>query len=230
MKLNRNERKKTMLGLGIKDILYRIIILFIAFTVHEFSHAFVADRYGDSTPRMNGRLTLNPGAHIDIFGALMLIIAGFGWAKPVPINPYALRRRSKSAVMWVSLAGPISNLLLALVGSVVFILLWNFAGINSFDGAGFGPTILEFFYYFILINISLAVFNMLPIFPLDGEKVLDYLLPPSGQDFLASIRPYGSMILLFVVFLLPRLGLDIFGAVLNPVINIWMTLLTGVLG
>ena len=219
-----------MLGLSIQQILYRVIILVIAFSVHEFAHAFVADRFGDTTPRANGRLTLNPAAHIDPIGALVLIFAGFGWARPVPINPYALRRRSKSAVMWVSLAGPISNILLALIGSIVFVLIWNIAGINNFEGAGLGPMFLEFSYFFIIVNLSLAVFNMLPIFPLDGEKVLDYLLPPRGQDFLASIRPYGSYILLFVVFLLPRLGLNIFGAVLNPIINIWMGLLTGVLG
>lgn len=219
-----------MLGLDLKDILYRIIILIIAFSVHEFSHAFVADRFGDSTPRMNGRLTLNPASHIDPFGAIMLILAGFGWAKPVPIDPYALSRRSKSAIMWVSLAGPISNLLLALVGSIAFVLLWSVGGITYFDGAGFGPMLLEFSYVFIVINISLAVFNMLPIFPLDGEKVLGYLLPPRGQDFLVSIRPYGSFILLFVVFLLPRVGIDVFSAVLTPVLTFWMTLLTGVLG
>lgn len=218
-----------MLGLGIKDILYRIIILVIAFTVHEFSHAFVADRLGDNTPRMNGRLSLNPAVHIDPIGALVLIFAGFGWAKPVPINPYALKRRSKSAVMWVSLAGPLSNILLALIGSVGFVVTWNLFGVNYSTASGISLTVLEFFQYFFLINLSLAIFNMLPIFPLDGEKVLDFLLPPGGQDFLASIRPYGSFILLFVVFLLPRFGIDLFGAVLNPVLNVWISLLTGVL-
>ena len=218
-----------MFDLDFKSIFYRIIILIIAFTVHEFSHAFVADRYGDTTPRMNGRLTLNPVSHIDPFGALMLIVAGFGWARPVPINPYALRRRSKSAVMWVSLAGPFSNLLLAFVGSIGFLLLWNIGGITYFEGQGVGSFFLEFSYYFIIINISLAVFNLLPIFPLDGEKVLDSLLPPRGQDFLATIRPYGSYILLFVVFLLPRIGIDVLGSVLGPVMNVWMSLLMGVL-
>jgi Zn-dependent protease len=218
-----------MLGLSLKEILYRLIILVIAFSVHEFAHAFVADKFGDSTPRMNGRLTLNPASHIDPIGALVLLFAGFGWAKPVPINPYELRRHSKSAVMWVSLAGPIANLILALFGSVVFIVLWNFAGITMVTATGLSLTLIEFFQYFIIINISLAVFNMIPIFPLDGEKVLDFLLPPRGQDLLASIRPYSSYILLIVVFLLPRLGFSLFGVLFNPIIQFWFTLMRLVL-
>ncbi|MEE4194412.1 MAG: site-2 protease family protein [Anaerolineae bacterium] len=218
-----------MLGLNIKEILYRLIILLIAFSVHEFAHAFIADRFGDNTPRQNGRLTLNPAAHIDPIGALVLLFAGFGWAKPVPINPYALRQRSKSAVMWVSLAGPLSNVLLALFGSVVFVVLWNVAGITLPTATGLSQTLLEFFQYFISINIALAVFNMIPIFPLDGEKVLDYLLPPGGKDFLASIRPYSSYILLTVVFLLPMMGFSLFGVIFNPIINSWFSLIASVL-
>ena len=95
-----------------------ILTLLIAFTIHEFSHAKVADMLGDNTPRANGRLTLNPGAHLDLMGSLMLIVAGFGWAKPVPINPYALSRRSAAGVMWVSLAGPMSNFLMAIIAAI----------------------------------------------------------------------------------------------------------------
>jgi Zn-dependent protease len=174
-------------------------------------------------------LTLNPAAHIDPIGALVLIVAGFGWAKPVPINPYALRRRSKSAVMWVSLAGPLSNLLMAFLGSLFFILVWNIGGITLVNATGLSLTLIQFLQYFIIINISLAVFNMIPIFPLDGEKVLDYLLPPGGKDFLAGIRPYSSYILLAVVFLLPRLGFSLFGVIFNPLINFWFNLMTMVL-
>jgi Zn-dependent protease len=99
-------------------IIARILTLMIAFTVHEFSHAYVADRFGDDTPRANGRLTLNPAAHLDLMGTLMLLIAGFGWARPVPINPYVLQRRMPSATMWVSLAGPFSNLVMAALAAV----------------------------------------------------------------------------------------------------------------
>ncbi len=96
------------------------IILLTCFPVHEFAHAWVADYFGDTTPRANGRLTLNPLAHLDPIGSLLMIVAGFGWAKPVPINPYVLQRRSRAAPMLVSLAGPMSNLLLAIIASIFF--------------------------------------------------------------------------------------------------------------
>jgi Zn-dependent protease len=211
--------------LNLATFFTRIITLVIAFTIHEFAHAWTANRFGDLTPKMNGRLTLNPVAHIDPLGALMLIFAGFGWAKPVPVNPYALRRHSKSAMMWVSLAGPLSNLLLAVLGSVLFLLIWNPAQGFVLSLNNFLPTPVGFLYYFIIINLTLMIFNLLPIFPLDGEKVLDQLLPPDGQDFLASIRPFGSIILLVVVFVLPYIGINILGSILNPIIFGWFRVL-----
>jgi Zn-dependent protease len=97
-----------------------IVVLLVAFPIHEFAHAWTATQFGDPTPEMNGRLTLNPIAHLDLMGSLLLLMAGFGWAKPVPVNPYLLRRRSSAALMWVSLAGPMSNLLLAILGAIPF--------------------------------------------------------------------------------------------------------------
>lgn len=214
-----------MFNLSIAAVLYRVVTLLIAFTVHEFSHAYVADRYGDDTPRLAGRLTLNPLSHIDPLGALMLVVAGFGWAKPVPINPYKLRQRSESAVMWVSLAGPLSNLVLAIVGSLVFVVLWGSVQGADLANAGFTGILIEFLSIFIIINLALMIFNMLPIAPLDGEKVLDFFLPPTGKDFLASIRPYGSILLLVVIFVLPRIGFDVLGAILSPVVTTWMNFL-----
>ena len=107
-----------MLGLDLPTLISRIFIILIAFTVHEFAHAWTANYFGDDTPRLNGRLTLNPLAHLDIMGSLLLIVAGFGWAKPVPINPYALRKHSSAGVMWVSLAGPLSNLFMAILAAI----------------------------------------------------------------------------------------------------------------
>src|SRR5512145_1956195 len=116
------------------------MILFIALPIHEFAHAWTANYFGDDTPRLYGRLTLNPLAHLDPMGSLMMIVVGFGWAKPVPVNPYALGRRSESAYMWVSLAGPLSNLLQAILGAVVFRVVFALAA----------PTGRDMFYYVLL--------------------------------------------------------------------------------
>jgi Zn-dependent protease len=136
----------------------------------------------------------------------MLLIAGFGWAKPVPINPYALEQRSRSAPMLVALAGPVSNLLLAITAGVVL----SFGGFQQpATPSEFFPSLNELLSWFILFNLVLFFFNLVPLFPLDGEKVLMYFLPPSGQSFMGSIRRYGSIPLLIAVLLLPRLGIPV---------------------
>ncbi len=109
-----------MFSLGPATLIARLIVLVVSFTIHEFSHAWSATQLGDETPRQYGRLTLNPLAHLDPMGSLLLLLVGFGWAKPVPINPYALLRRTPAGVMWVSLAGPFSNLLMAILAAVPF--------------------------------------------------------------------------------------------------------------
>lgn len=202
-----------------------MITLVIAFTFHEFSHAWVANAFGDLTPKMNGRLTLNPIAHLDVLGTLLLITAGFGWAKPVPVNPYELRRRSPAALMWVSLAGPLSNLILAILGSVPLRLgLVTY----TYSASGFFPSPGQFLVVFVVINLTLLLFNLIPITPLDGEKILDYFLPSSWSEKLAAIQPYGPVILLAVAFVGPMLGVDVLGAILTPPMNAMLGLLLGV--
>jgi len=206
-------------------LISRIIVLVIAFTIHEFAHAWTATRFGDSTPEANGRLTLNPLAHLDPMGSLLLIVAGFGWAKPVPINPYVLTRRSPAAVMWVSLAGPFSNLLLALLAAIPFRLgLVSFAAINS---SNILPTPSKLLYEFILINLVLLLFNLIPLAPLDGEKILSYFLPPSFAQVFENIRPYGPMILIVIAVVLPYFGLDIIGWLLGPPMRALFSVLLG---
>lgn len=197
-----------MLNIPLPTLISRIITLVIAFSVHEFAHAWTADQLGDDTPRRFGRLTLNPLAHLDVLGSFMLVFSGFGWAKPVPINPYEIRRRSRAGLMLVAAAGPLSNLLLALIASIPFR-----AGIISpfsFGGETFFPSLSTFLTDFIFINLILLFFNLIPLAPLDGEKVLSYFLPPAGQDAFDQIRPYGPMILLALLFLLPLVNVDIF--------------------
>jgi len=203
------------------------IILLTAFPVHEFAHAWVADRYGDNTPRANGRLTLNPLAHLDPLGSLMMIIAGFGWAKPVPINPYVLQRHSPAATMWVSLAGPMSNLLMAIIGAAFFrIGLVSISDITFVSGEIL-PNIPLFLFLFIRVNLWLMLFNLIPLFPLDGEKVLDYFLPPAAARVLENIRPYGPIILMGILFLLPMVGIDVIGKVIQPAFSFLTGLLIG---
>lgn len=217
-----------MFNFSLPDLITYAIILFTAFPVHEFAHAWVADQFGDDTPRLNGRLTLNPLAHLDPIGSLMMIVAGFGWAKPVPVNPYALQRRSPTAPMLVSLAGPLSNLIMAILASAPFRLrLVSIQAINQ-SASSILPNLPLFLFLFIEINLLLMLFNLIPLFPLDGEKVLDYFLPPAGRRVLDSIRPYSSMILLVIILILPRIGIDLIGRVLQPALIFLARLLIGI--
>ena len=211
-------------GLNAPTIISRLITLVIALSVHEFAHAWTANFFGDDTPRLYGRLTLNPLAHLDPIGSLMLIVAGFGWAKPVPVNPYALQRRSSSATMWVSLAGPLSNFLLAGLAAIPLRL-----GIVPFSiSTGLLPSAYLFLRIFIQINLLLMLFNLIPLAPLDGEKAAQSLFPASWVRFLDTIRPYGPLILMVLVFVLPSVGIDIIGWTLLPLFNIFWRLLIGV--
>jgi len=214
-----------MLNLSPPILISRIITLLIALPFHEFAHAWTAHKFGDTTPERNGRLTINPLAHLDLMGTLMLLIAGFGWAKPVPVNPYALERRSSSALMLVSLAGPLSNLLLAILAAVPFRLGW----INFYSASGsFLPTPADFLLQFIIINLALMLFNLIPLAPLDGEKVLSRILPPRFSQLLDTIRPYGPLILLALILAGRTIGLDVIGWIMGPPLRALFSLLTGV--
>jgi Zn-dependent protease len=202
------------------------IILFVSFPVHELAHAVTADRLGDPTPGSSGRLTINPVAHWDIMGTLVLLLTGgFGWAKPVPINPYVLSRRSPAAVMWVSAAGPLSNFALAALAAIPF-RLGLFDLTSGLSAGTLSPAIILL--NFIRINLVLMLFNLIPLAPLDGEKVADYFFPPSWARVMDTIRPYGMLILLLLIFIVPYFfGVNIIGMVLNPAISAITRFLTG---
>jgi len=207
-----------MLGLDPPVLISRIITLIIAFTIHEFSHAFIANALGDDTPRLAGRLTLNPFAHLDLMGTLMLLFAGFGWAKPVPVNPYNLRQKNKAGLMMVSIAGPISNLIMAVIAALPL----RFGLVSYFSTSiNFLPTFGQFLLEFVVINITLFLFNLIPLAPLDGEKVLTFFLSPNLARSYEKIRPYGPIILLAIVFIGPLLKFDILGMIIRtPMINL----------
>ena len=217
----------SFLGLDPATIISRLFILVIAFTVHEFAHAWTATMYGDDTPRLNGRLTLNPISHLDPMGSLLLLVAGFGWAKPVPVDPYALSRRSPAALMWVSLAGPLSNLLLALLAAVPFRIGLLSVSYAFVPNEAILPTQEQFLFEFIYINLLLFFFNLLPVAPLDGEKILIYFLPPSAARTYESFRPYGPIILMIIIFAAPFFGIDILGRVIGPPMQFMLSLLVG---
>jgi Zn-dependent protease len=216
-----------MFGLDPATLIARLIVLVFTFTIHEFAHAWTATQFGDETPRQFGRLTLNPIAHLDPMGSLLLLVAGFGWAKPVPINPYVLGRRSPAAVMWVSLAGPFSNLLMAILAAVPFRmgLISPYAGIGA--TRAILPTIPQIFNEFIYINLLLCLFNLIPLAPLDGEKILEYFLPPSISKVFDDIRPYGPVILIVLVLVAPMFGVNIIGKIITPALNALYSLLVG---
>jgi len=208
-------------------LIARVLVLIFAFTIHEFAHAWSATQFGDDTPRLNGRLTLNPLAHLDPVGSMVLLLAGFGWAKPVPVNPYTLVRRSPSAYMWVALAGPLSNLMLAILAALLF--RFEFASIyEAFTpSSGILPNFSKILLEFVSINLILMVFNLIPLAPLDGEKVLSYLAPPGLSGMLDIIRPYGPLILITLVFVGPMIGFDIFGLIIGTAVNTLTIFLVG---
>jgi Zn-dependent protease len=184
-------------------------IVFLALPIHEFAHAFTAVRLGDPTPRLEGRYTLNPLVHIDPLGAILIFFAGFGWAKPVRWNPRNITVDLRLGSILVAVAGPLSNLLLAvlslLLARLFFVADAPFSslvgGINSpltYEG-------LNFLLIFAQINVMLFVFNLLPIPPLDGSHVLLALLPSGAQRAFYSVTQYGTLILFAVIFLAPQI-------------------------
>jgi Zn-dependent protease len=167
-------------------------IIFVAFPVHEFAHAAAAVALGDETPRRMGRYTLNPLVHIDILGAILIFFVGFGWAKPVQWNPRNINIDRKLGSIIVALAGPLSNLLLAIVAAILLRVVE--------DGM-----VANYLLFFIQINVLLFVFNLIPIPPLDGSHVLFALLPGDTFTLQMQLSRYGFLILMLVIFLAPGL-------------------------
>lgn len=184
-------------GKSIAQTIAFAVALVIAFTVHEFSHAWVAYRLGDPTAKNQGRLTLDPRRHLDVLGSIMVLAVGFGWAKPVPVNPYNLKNGPKTGMAIVSAAGPVSNLIMAALAAIPLRL----GLIESYYSSSFLPNPQQLVYIFVFLNILLFFFNLIPLAPLDGFKVLAGLLPyPTSVSF-QKLEPFGPILLMLLVFL-----------------------------
>jgi Zn-dependent protease len=203
-------------------ILYPILIFSII--IHEIAHGWVAERFGDDTARVMGRLTFNPIPHMDIIGTVVLPIMGllypggflFGWAKPVPVNPYRLNNPKKD-MMWVGLAGPASNVMLALTAAFVMWLLRNYTAFPSW----FDTSAHTLLFIVLEINIVLFIFNLIPVPPLDGSRIVAAILPPALAYRYAQLENYG-IILVLILF-----ATGIVTAILGPIINFLIFFLSG---
>ena len=193
-----------------------IAALLVAISIHEFSHALVADRLGDPTPGLQRRLTLNPIAHIDQFGLLFLLFFGFGWGKPVQFDPYNLKNPRKDSAL-ISVAGPISNIIVAVVLSIG-LRLFSLIDLPILQTIG-----LFILIPFISLNIVLAVFNLLPIHPLDGFKIVGGILPEDKAREWYQLEKYGFIFLLMLIFPFGRASM--LDMIIRPLVSFLINLL-----
>lgn len=210
---------------NIMELILVIPVLLLSLSIHEYSHGYVSYLLGDPTPKVNGRLTLNPIAHLDLIGSLVLLITRrIGWAKPVPIDPRYYKNPRKG-LMLVGVAGPGSNLILAVIFALIFRTVMAFASINSV-GAMSGQVsnlqyvILRFLILAIIVNLSLGFFNLLPIPPLDGSNILRGVLPRNLDKYLNKLQgPIGMILLLVLAYT------GILWGMISPFVNFFLGIL-----
>jgi Zn-dependent protease len=192
-----------MLNQNPATLIARVLVLLVAFTLHELAHAVTADYLGDPTPRRMGRISLNPLVHLDVMGTIMLIFSGFGWAKPVMVNPFNMRGDPRRSMAIVAIAGPLTNILLA----AIFAIPFRFGLVDvEFTASGVIPSLDFLMLQFVWINLILAFFNIIPIPPLDGSRILFAILPAEMVYQLRPLEQYGFLILFALIFLVPNFG------------------------
>ncbi len=211
--------------MNMQDLLLIAPPILLALTFHEYAHAYIANRYGDDTAKKSGRLSLNPLRHLDPLGTIMIFLVHFGWAKPVPVNPYNLRNPKKD-MLWISAAGPLSNILLALVCGLLLRVLSEFSG--AVDRNSLTATISLMLFLSVQINLALAVFNILPIAPLDGSKILFGLLPAGYGKAIFALERYGPFILIGLIIFGRFTGVSILGGLIWPFVKFFSKLFAGV--
>ncbi len=208
-----------LIRLPIEVLIILLPILVFSLCFHEFSHGYIAYRLGDPTAERQGRLTLNPLAHLDPVGSLMILFVGFGWAKPVPVNPVNFRN-PRVDMMKVAFAGPASNLLLAFIGGTLMRFL-------TYTQIFPGESILQAIYFFIFINIALAVFNMLPIAPLDGSQIFGNYISKTNPELAWKMQVYGPKVLMVIILIGIITPFSLLGTVMMPFIKFFMFLFAG---
>ena len=191
-----------------------IPVLLFALVFHEFSHGWVANKLGDPTAKNQGRLTLNPMAHLDPIGSMMILFVGFGWAKPVPVDSRYLANPRKD-MMKIAFAGPASNLLLAFIGGILIRI------------TGYAGPLSSMLILFTQINISLAVFNMIPIPPLDGSQIFSGIMIRRNPQLVMQLQMYGPQILLGLILFGMFTGISIIWALMSPFVNFFMFVFAG---
>ncbi len=210
--------------IGIAELLMTAFCVFLSLSIHEFAHGWAAYKFGDNTAKSMGRLNLSPLSHIDPIGAICLFLFGFGWARPVPVNPgnFKIGKR-KSGMVLTSLAGPVSNLIVAFAAVFLLNLLYLIPISSEVMGKVFS-VIATMMYILISMNIGLAVFNFIPIPPLDGSKILSAVLPPRLYFKLMQYEQYGFIALIIII------NLPIFSMILNTVSNWILTFYFRIIG
>ncbi|MEK4512153.1 site-2 protease family protein [Paenibacillus anaericanus] len=191
-----------LLRYPIEQLPFYLTTLVIAFTVHEFSHAYFANKFGDPTAKMLGRVTLNPTVHFDLLGIILLLIAGFGWARPVPVNRANFSKPRLMGVI-VSVAGPLSNLVLGVLGTLIYVMLVQFGVIDAITNDKLLEAIKMFFGLFTLMNFFLFLFNLIPLPPLDGYRILEDLLPRSMLGSFKKFEQWSMFIFLLLIVVPP---------------------------
>ncbi len=209
--------------MNLTSLLLSIPPILFALSFHEYAHGWMANRLGDPTAKNEGRLTLNPLAHLDPLGTLMIVILHFGWAKPVPVNPYNLADPKKD-MLKIALAGPVSNVLMAAATGMLIRLMQGMG--MRVDGSflGFFQYML---YFLVMINLVLAIFNMIPVPPLDGSKILFGLLPTEYEESFIRYESKGPIILLGLVIVNNFLGIPIFSTIISPFVTYFSSIFVG---